>query len=142
MRSTTVLPQSTGYSSFCPVELVPGNVASALPACRAEHSRFIPRNEVPPVEPGSVPSSSSRSICACEVTGCPSGLPGGSVSGICLETAAYRSLSVGTWIGCCGQRSTEYMAIRIGNCSRTGQHPEKGLTPYSLYSFKIGRAHV
>src|SRR4029453_14169999 len=112
----------------------------------AEQSRFMPRKEVPEVGPG----RSRASICACVVIASPLGSPGGSVSGICCDTAAhsplsvgtglgvcgrpaaYRPLSVGTWMGCCGHRSTEYIAIRIGNCRSTGQHPENGLTPAPL----------
>ncbi len=36
-----------------------------------------------------------------------------------------------------GARMTAYIAIRIGNCSRSGRHPPKGFTPASLYSFIV-----
>ena len=56
---------------------------------------------------------------------------GDETGGIWAVTTRYSCVLSGMWMGCWGNLRTEYIAIRMGNCRRTGQHPENGLTPYS-----------
>src|SRR5918912_349913 len=97
--------------------------ADSFPACCAEHNRFIDRKSVPAGDfsgTTQLPSTTVAPFCwRNSVLGAP--VPG---SGIWTVTARYSEESAGMWTGYCGNRTTEYIAIRIGNCNKTGQHPE------------------